>query len=366
MAYAAYLISGLKKHNMKIAIDVSPLESGHKVRGVGFYLSRLKDALLEYFPQNKYVFFDQGNPLKENVDLIHYPYFDPFFSTLPLIKKYKTAVTVHDLTPLVFPEHFPAGLKGSLRWQFQRFNLKNVDGIIADSLVSKKDIERIVGISSEKVSVAYLAADEVFKQIEVGKSLIESLKKKYQLPDEFVLYVGDVTWNKNVPRLLEAAVKINVPLVLVGKALAATEFDRSNKWNADLLEVERRSKNNRNILRLGFVPTEDLVALYNMATVFVFPSIYEGFGLPIVEAMQSGCPVIISHEGCMPEVGGEAVAYFDGYKTESLVEVLGNILSSKNLQKELSRKGIEQAKKFSWRKTAEKTIESYKKILTSG
>jgi len=350
---------------MKVAIDVSPLQSGHKVRGVGFYLSRLKEALLEYFPQNKYVFFDQENPLNEKVDLVHYPYFDPFFLTLPFTNKYKTVVTVHDLTPLVFPKYFPAGLRGTLRWQMQRFNLRKADGIIADSEVSKKDIENIVGISSEKVSVAYLAAGEDFKKMVISNSQVESLRKKYNLPDEFILYVGDATWNKNVPRLLQAALQIEFPLVLVGKAIAATEFDSNNVWNADLVKIEQLAQQNKNIHRLGFVPTEDLVALYNMATVFVFPSLYEGFGLPIVEAMQSGCPVIISREGCMPEVGGDAVAYFEGYSTPSLVSVLKEVISSKKNQKELSEKGLAQAKKFSWKKTAEKTIEAYQKIISS-
>src|SRR5260221_14616440 len=102
---------------MKIAIDVSPLESGHKIRGVGFYLSYLKKALTDYFPENDYIFFKKNEPIDSSVDVVHYPYFDPFFLTLPFIKKHKTVVTVHDLTPLVFPKHFPAGLKGQLRWQ---------------------------------------------------------------------------------------------------------------------------------------------------------------------------------------------------------------------------------------------------------
>src|SRR5258708_4157386 len=111
---------------MKIAIDVSPLQSGHKVRGVGFYLSYLKKALLEFFPEYEYLFFQEGETISNSVDLVHYPYFDPFFIALPCTKRHKTVVTVHDLTPLVFPEHFPAGLKGILSWQIQRYNLQKV------------------------------------------------------------------------------------------------------------------------------------------------------------------------------------------------------------------------------------------------
>lgn len=348
---------------MNIAIDISPLSTGHKVRGIGFYLSYLKKALLEYFPDYEYQFFTRGEKINPSVDLVHYPYFDPFFTTLPFINTQKTVVTVHDLTPIVFSKYFPAGMKGNLQWQLQRFRLKKVDGIITDSQASKRDIEKIVKVSPDKVSVAYLAAGEEFKRLNIEDSRLKILKKKYNLPEEFILYVGDVTWNKNVPRLLYAMHEIDFPLVMVGKALVSKDVDSKNKWNKDLIEVQQLAQHNKNIIRLGFVPTEDLVGLYNLATVFVFPSVYEGFGLPIVEAMQSGCPVIISQEGCMPEVGGEAVVYFDGYNTESLIEVIQKVLYSQKLQKELSEKGIVQAKKFSWKITAEKTIEAYKKAL---
>ena len=350
---------------MKVAIDVSPLQSGHKIRGVGFYLSYLKEALVTYYPENEYLFFEKETEIDNSFDIVHYPYFDPFFLTLPFIKRHKTVVTVHDLTPLVFSEHFPAGIKGRLRWQMQRFNLKRIDGILTDSEVSKQDIERIAGISPRRIAVAYLAADKSFKQLNRNEPRLKIIKKKYNLPNEFVLYVGDVTWNKNIPRLLQAIQKMGIPLFMAGKSLVSKDFDRTNKWNTDLIKVQKLAEQNNNIHLLGFVPTEDLVTLYNLATVFVFPSVYEGFGLPIVEAMQSGCPVIISKEGCMPEVGGDAVEYFDGYQTESLIKVLQKVLDSQKLQKELSEKGLKQAKKFSWEKTAEKTIEAYKKVVLS-
>lgn len=348
---------------MKIAIDISPLSTGHKVRGIGFYLRYLQDALLKYFPDNDYQFFKQGDTIDSTVDIVHYPYFDPFLQTLPFMRHHKTVVTVHDLTPLVFPSHFPAGIKGKLNWQLQRFKLQHVDGIVTDSFASQKDIIRIVGFDKSKVDVAYLAGGEEFRKAENGELRVESLRKKYDLPKEFILYVGDVTWNKNLPRLLQAVQKIDVPLVMVGKALVSKDFDRENAWNNDLIEVQDLAEKNKNVIMLGFVPTDDLAALYNVATVFVFPSVYEGFGLPIVEAMQSGCPVIISKEGCMPEVGGDAVEYFNGYETESLADTITKVLNSKKLQQELSQKGLEQAKKFSWEKTAGKTIEAYKKVI---
>ncbi|HSW47792.1 MAG TPA: hypothetical protein VLG67_01815, partial [Candidatus Saccharimonadales bacterium] len=105
---------------MKIALDISPLNDNrllsHRVRGTGFYLSNLKAALLKFFPENNYLFFNRGDKLDTDINLVHYPYFEPFFLTIPLSKRNKTVVTIHDLTPLVFPAHFPSGIKGRLKW----------------------------------------------------------------------------------------------------------------------------------------------------------------------------------------------------------------------------------------------------------
>ncbi len=348
---------------MKIALDVSPLQSGHKVRGVGSYVTYLKKAILAYFPENEYIFFENKKDIPNNVDLVHYPYFDPFFLSLPLIKKHKTVVTVHDLIPLVFPDHFPAGLKGMLRWQIQKYNLRHVDALITQSEASKNDIMRIVAIPEEKISVAYLAADAVFKKNNITRVHKAEMRKKYKLPEEFLLYVGDVTWNKNIPLLLNAVKDINVSLVMVGKALVSENVDETNVWNNDIIEAQKLAKENSKVQRLGFLPADDLIALYNLATAFVFPSIYEGFGLPVIEAMQSGCPVITTREGSLEEVAGDAAYYFDGFSKESLSEVIMHVMHSKELRKELKEKGFAQAKKFNWRKTAEETMAVYQRAL---
>ena len=152
---------------MKIAIDISPLKTGHKVRGVGFYLEHLKNALLKYFPQNEYVFFESGEKLPDDIGLVHFPYFEPFFLALPLYKKFKTVVTVHDLTPIVFPQAFPRGIKGELKWQMQKYALRQADAIITDSESSKNDIIKYVGAELNKINVVYLAAGEEFKAAKV-------------------------------------------------------------------------------------------------------------------------------------------------------------------------------------------------------
>jgi len=349
---------------MKIAIDISPLQTGHKVRGAGFYLENLKRALVKYYSQNEYKFFTRGENLPEDIDLVHFPYFEPFFLARPIYKKYLTVVTVHDLTPIVFKKHFPRGIKGEIKWQMQRYALKKANAIITDSDCSKKDIIKRVGISADKVSVIYLAAGEEFKKLEIGNWKLE-IKKRYGLPNRFVLYVGDVTWNKNLPRLVEAVKSINVPLVMVGKALVSEDFDKNNPWNKDLVKVQDLAKDDKNIIKLGFVPTEDLVAIYNLATVFVMPSLYEGFGLPILEAMSCGCPVITTKEGSLDEVAGEAALYVDGYSKESIAKGIKEVFENPILQKKLLQEGLRKVNEFSWKKTAGKTLEVYKRVIES-
>lgn len=348
---------------MKIAIDISPLSSGHKVRGVGFYLENLKNSLLKYFPENEYVFFVTGEKLPSKLDLVHFPYFEPFFLALPLYKKYKTVVTVHDLTPIVFKDNFPRGIKGQLKWQMQRFSLKQTRRIITDSNNSKQDIVKYIGVNPNKVDVVYLAAGEQFKVIKLTDNDIKTLREKYKLPQEFALYVGDVTWNKNLPRLLDAIKTTDIPLVMIGKSLVNEDYDKDHPWNHDLNRVHQLSKDDKNIVKLGFVESEDLVSIYNMAKVFVMPSLYEGFGLPILEAMSCGCPVITTHEGSLKEVAADAAFIVDGYNLESIANGIQKVFENKTLQEELRKKGVENAKKYSWKKTAAQTLSSYKKAI---
>lgn len=354
---------------MRIGIDTSPLQNerllAHRVRGTGFYIENLKKSLLKYHPQNEYAFFTNEQKLPTDLDLIHYPYFEPFFLTLPLYKKYKkVVVTVHDLIPLVFPKYFPAGIRGNLKWQLQKIALGKSDAIITDSECSKRDLARYTNISGDKVHRVYLAAGDEFEVLKKGKWESE-LRKKYNLPDKFVLYVGDATWNKNIPSLIAAIKKISIPLVMVGKALVEKEFDKENPWNQDLVKVRELSKGDSKIILTGFVPTKDLVAIYNLATVFAMPSIYEGFGLPVLEAMACGCPVITTKEGSLPEIAGNAAYYVDSDSVGSIASGVKKIFTSSQLQKELSQKGTVQSKKFTWSETSDKTMGIYRSIVAN-
>lgn len=351
---------------MKIAIDISPLKIGHflqhRVRGTGFYLESLRKSLEKYFPGNSYTYFTRGEKLSKNLDLAHIPYFEPFFFTLSLTSKIKTVVTVHDLTPLVFPKSFPSGIKGKLKWQIQKHGLRKASHVITDSESSKEDIIKYTGIKPERISVIYLAADPVFKQVSHQPSTISHLRKKYFLPERFALYVGDATWNKNLPRLVEAVKKTDIPLVMVGKALMEKDIDETNPWNQGLVMAQRFTENDKQFIKLGFVETKDLVSLYNLAEFFVMPSIYEGFGLPILEAMNCGCPVITTKEGSLLEVAGKSACYVDAYSIDSIAKGMKELWENENIRLALSKNGLENARKFSWKKTAEETIGVYKKV----
>lgn len=348
---------------MKIAIDVSPIKNKnllqHRVRGVGFYIRNLIDFLEKSDKTNQYLFFSQGEKLPEDVDLIHYPYFEPFFLSLPFFNKKPFVVTVHDLTPLVFKNKFPSGVRGKIKWKIQEKRLKRARRIITDSDSSKNDIIKFAKISEDRIDVIYLAANETFKKKKIPLDIVKKLRAKYKLPDKFALYVGDVTWNKNLPSLVEAVRKAKVPLVMVGKALKNKNFDRKNPWNQDLIKTQNLSEKYENIRRIGFVENKDLVILYNIATIFVMPSFYEGFGLPILEAMSCGCPVITSREGSIPEVAGDAAYYVDAYDTESIALGILKVFNSEKIQNDLINKGLARVKEFSWKKTADQTKKTY-------
>lgn len=353
---------------MKIAIDISPItrieKLSHRVRGTGFYIENLKNSLLRFYPKNEYIFFTTSKELTPDVNIVHYPYFEPFFLSLPWRNQYRTVITVHDLIPLVFAKEFPVGIKGKIKWAIQKKLLQKATAIITDSNASKIDIMKYVSIPAEKISVIYLAASEEYSVKKYKKEEIAHLRKKYQLPKKFALYVGDATWNKNLVRLIKAVNLSKIPLVMVGSALVGENIDKKNPWNKELVEVQSLAQQSKNIQRLGFVSNEDLVALYNLATVFVMPSLYEGFGLPLIEAMQCGCPVVTSPEGSIQEITEDAAVFVDPVNIEDIAKNLLTVFQDPKLCQDLSRRGLIQARKFSWEKTAYNTVNVYKAVAS--
>lgn len=346
---------------MNIALDASPLLSGHSFRGVGGYTKLLIEALQKYENKHSYLFFTQGQKVPKSADLVHYPYFDPFFLTLPLIQTKPTVVTVHDLIPIVFPERFSRGIRGEIKWRIQRQSLRWVNAVITDSIASKRDLIKFTGLGQDKIDTVYLAPAKIFQPV-VNEDILKKVKEKYGLPETFLLYVGDVNWNKNLPRLLEAYALLSLPnikLVLVGKVFgdeALKEIQAINNL-IDTLGIRQ------SVLKPGFVAEGDLPAIYSLASVYVQPSLAEGFGLPVLEAMACGCPVVTSRLSSLEEIAGPAVLA-NPYQFGDIVRAIKEVLSLMASQRwKLIQDGLAWVKNFSWEKTAKQTLKVYEKVL---
>ncbi len=355
---------------MKIAINNLPLNSGHKIRGIGYYTRHLIDSL----KAQNLVEIQEFSKLSEikNADLVHYPLFDLFSHTLPIKKIFPTLVTVHDVIPLLFPDNYPIGIKGRINYLLQRLALPSCKAIITDSQISKNDIIKYLKIKANKITVIQLAADKNFKIIENDAKLI-FIRRKFNLSDQFLLYVGDANWVKNLPFLIEGFYYLrklpglgNIKLVLVGNVFL------KKLENIDHPELKSLKQTNQlikrfglesSIIRPGRVDNTDLTALYNLATIYIQPSLYEGFGLPVLEALACGTPVVSSDRGSLKETGGQSVLYFDPTNLKQFMTIVQTLIKDRSLQEKLSKLGLKQAVKFSWDKVAQETIQVYKNVI---
>lgn len=346
---------------MRIAINTIPLKTLHSQRGIGFYTSSLIEALKRYHSEHEYIFFSQANDIKEQVDIVHYPFFDPFFLTLQFFSASKTIVTVHDLTPIIYLKQFSPGVKGLVTWQIQKRRLHKVNQIITDSQVSKNDIKNFTHVEPSKVHVVHLAPDEFFKSRRQNIQAVQSINKKLDSVGKFILYVGDVNYNKNLRNLLVAFSLIKkqrpyLDLILVGSAF-------SNNKLSEIIELKKMAKKLdilKKIRWLGFIPKDELKLLYERAAVYVQPSIAEGFGLPLVEALACGCLVAASDISVFHEVAGEYISYFDPHSPKNISRVVLDALAMPAEEKNKKKlKGREWINKYSWKTAADQTLKVY-------
>lgn len=348
---------------MKIAIQISSIQNNNKFRGIGFYtknlISNLK-KLENHSPIGEFELITFSDQIPQ-ADLFHFPAFNPFQFSIPpkLIKK--SIITIHDLIPLEYPRYFPTGIKADIIWQIQKHILKFSRHIITDSVFSQKSITKHTNISQKNITPIYLSADSAFKPIS-DKFKLEKIAKRFYLPNKFILYVGDHNWNKNVVLLAKTCIDLKLPLIAIGKQAVNNKIDKVHPWNQELVEFQKLSRENKELIKcLGFVETSDLVAIYNLATCFVCPSIAEGFGLPLLEAMSCGCPTLSSSKTSLPEIYGNSVLTFNPFSKKQLEENLKKIWLNSKLRKSLSQKEVNQAQKFNWTKTAKETLEIYSK-----
>lgn len=346
---------------MNIAIDISPLGNKHKYRGTGVYTKKLLESLKNYAPDHSYHTFTNGDVIPESVQIVHYPYFDPFFHTLPLIRRKPTVVTVHDLIPITYKEHFPIGIGGSLSWRIQRIALCYCQAIITDSHASKRDIVRVLGIDAMRVRVIPLAPAGTIQQ--VSGERVSRVTKRLGCTNRFILYVGDVNWNKNIPNLLRAyshiRIKMKQPpdLVCVGEAfvdhtLAETQEIRTLMHNLGITPYTHLP---------GHISEDDLGILYNEAAVYVQPSFAEGFGLPLLEAMVYGTATVASNVASLREIAGPSIQV---NPADPAAIAQGIIQATRRgSHKAYRQKAQEWAERYKWEHVARSTVSLYRQIV---
>jgi len=299
--------------------------------------------------------FSAINVRREKLDVFHSP-----ANVVPLGYRGPFTVTIHDLAIYRHPELFPSKQGFSVKYLVPK-TVQRADRIIAVSESTKRDVQEFFEIPEEKISVVYEGV--LYERFNTtNKEEIEKLRAQFGITGNFLLFVGTLEPRKNLIRLLEAfylllerssGFKDSVQLVVTG----------AKGWLYDSIfeEVESRKFGQR-VIFTGYLNAAEIAALYVNAYAFVYPSLYEGFGLPVLEAMAAGTPVITSNVSSMPEIAGSAALLLDPIDIEGLSSAIERVLGDPELRSELSRKGRMQAKRFSWKRCAEETLAVYRSV----
>jgi len=373
---------------MRVCLDVSA--AVHRRAGLGRYAHELVRALAEQGAHAYVAFYHQRGeaylappidrlprlttalgprPWRLRTALAYFtglgmdrlfPGVDVFHATehlLPRLRHTRSVFTLHDLIFQFDPgSHKPLNI-AYLRAMMPRF-LRAADAVITVSECSRSDAVRIYRVPPDKIRVIHEGVDPRFQPIE-NRETLAAVRQKYHLPDRFILHVGTIEPRKNLPLLFEALAALSRdsgPLVVAGKVGWLTEpiFERVKEAG-----VEDR------ITFTGYVPDDDLPALIGAASVLAMPSKYEGFGLPVVEAMACGTPVVASSASSLPEVGGDAALYAPPDDARAWVEALRRVLADEALRASMREKGLRQAAKFRWDIAARQTAEVYAAVATT-
>lgn len=368
---------------MRIGIDVRSLS--RPKTGIGYYTYNLVKNLLIIDNQNEYFLYScrdfDCELLKsfKNVTVriskfkigtlwvqIVLPFLlardklDIFHSTeamAPLFVNCPVVVTVLDLIPILFPKgHDP---KANLAAKLYPLVFKRAQKLISISDNTKRDLIRVMGMPAAKIKTIYLSANrEIYHPVEDHVAL-SAIKSKYGLGEKYVLTVGVLSPRKNVGRLVEAYDRARIALAekidLVVAGPPGWQYE-------EVYETVDKLGLKASVHFLGAVPLEDLPGLYNAAEMLVYPSLYEGFGLPVVEAMACGIPVITSNLSSLPEVAGDAALLVDPYNVAELAEVMARLLEDNKLRAEMVERGLKRAELFSWVKCASETLKTYREV----
>ncbi|MCF7820656.1 MAG: glycosyltransferase family 4 protein [Candidatus Pacebacteria bacterium] len=386
------------KKNYKIGIDARFY--GPVGKGLGRYTQELVDRIISLDKDNKYVIFlspanfdqfETNNPLvkkvlvkarwysfkeqiffpwqvfKERLDLMHFTHFN-----VPVLIFTKFIVTIHDLILVRFPTKKGSQLKSWLyRLKYLAYRLViflavlRAKKIMAVSNFTKQDLLQEFRVKAEKINVTYEGVSNLQAKTEEKELDDKEVLNRYNVreEDKFLLYVGNAYPHKNLEGLLkifkQLSEKNDLKLILVGQVDYFYERIKVLAQDLELFQAESADK----VIFTGYVPDKDLDVLFSKAYAYIFPSFYEGFGLPPLEAMSKGCPVISSDKGSLPEILGSAAYYFNPKKTDEAVLKIQYFLENEDLRQKLIAKGRDRVKLYNWQTCANKTLEIYKQYL---
>ncbi|MDQ3212185.1 MAG: glycosyltransferase family 4 protein [Acidobacteriota bacterium] len=291
---------------------------------------------------------------REGIDLFHAPHY-----VLPPLTPCRSIVTIHDCIHLRFPQYLP----NRLAYAYARSSLwvatHRSNRVLTVSEASKRDILRYFRVPESKINVIPNAIDERFGEVPSADEVLR-VRERYQLNDPFVLYAGNIKPHKNLERLIEAFHTLRrggldtVKLLIIG--------DEISKYAA-LRRAVHKYKLHKHVRFFGFVPDKTLAVLYRLASVFVFPSLYEGFGLPPLEAMASGTPVITSNVSSLPEVVGDAALLIDPYEADAIAQAMRRVLTDAALREDLRQRGLQRVKEFSWERSVRRVHAIYQEVI---
>jgi glycosyltransferase involved in cell wall biosynthesis len=290
---------------------------------------------------------------RERVTLFHAPHY-----VLPPLVHCRSVVTIHDCIHLMFPQYLPNRAALGYARTSMAMAARRATRVLTVSESSKADIMRFFGTDPAKIDVIYNAFDPRFG-LEPAEDDVIRVRERYQLQDEFVLYAGNVKPHKNLDRLIEAFHLVRqrgldrLKLVMIG--------DDISKY-ASLRRAVHQHQLHKYVRFVGYLPQETLAVMYRLAGVFVFPSLYEGFGLPPLEAMASGTPVVTSNVSSLPEVAGDAAQLVDPYDPEAIADGIFRVLTDVDLRRDLRRRGLARARQFSWETSGRRIREIYGEV----
>jgi len=296
------------------------------------------------------------------LDVLHSPYYiKPYLLPCPSV------VSLYDLIAARYPQYLPSSWARLAFAVTTRLAITTARRLITLSAASRRDLAELYGVPPERVAVTPLAADEHFRPMGEMAAL-ENVRRKYALPEHFVLYLGSNKPHKNLVRLIQAWFLVLSPQSSVPNrqsAIGNPQLVIAGHWDPRYPQAQQKAAElglEESVRFLGDVSEADLPALYNLATVFAFPSLYEGFGLPPLEAMACGTPVVCANTSSLPEVVGDAALLFDPLDVPALAAALAQALGDASLQAALRPRGLARARLFSWERTAKETLAVYREV----